>query len=1006
MHTTILSRVLAVALPALAAAAAEPPAPIDAATLDAWSAPYRNWHYYPDHVIPAEPRVPGLEKFASTDCPTVFQLPGDEKWHMSFIAFDGNGYNSFVAESADLVNWTNLRLAMGFGPAGEFDHGGCVLGAYLYESWDIKAPRRLARRDGKFWSLYGCYPRQGAYELRPGYEGLAASEDGLAWARGKDTYILSVHEPDVGAWEKDCIYQPWLIAHGGAFYDFYNAANGGVEQTGLATSKDLREWTRHAGNPVIRNRPGGYDEQFCSDPKVFRDGDHFTMFYFGVGRGGAHIMCAFSRNLLDWTAHPEPLYKAGGHPLGLDKTYAHKISLAYNPANETFYMHYCAVGRKGRGIGLLTSKPLPSVVRVLPEDAGAAPPKDMMKASLLGRVDAARARWEADYAALATPEAIAAYQARLRAKFIEAIGGLPERTPLEARVTGVLTRDDYRVEKIVFESRPKFFVTGALFLPDPARRPPPYPGVLIPCGHADNAKAYETYQTMGAALARHGMAAFVFDPIDQGERFQMLDAAGKPVIGGTTAHTMTGIGCMLLGRSVARFEIWDGMRALDYLASRPEVDPARLGITGNSGGGTQSSYLMALDERIKVAAPSCYLTTMQALLRTIGPQDGEQNIFGQLAFGMDHADYVMMRAPAPFLICAATKDFFDIAGTWDTFRFAKRLYTRMGFAERVELMENDAPHNYNALQRQSVLRWMARWLLGNDAPLAEGTIAPFKDEELRATPAGQVMLLPGARSTYDFNADDSAELAARRAPAWAAASADERRAKVRAVTGIRPLAEIPEPAIEEHGEGRYVVIREDGIRLPALVFNPDDAAQGGIALYVDEGGKAAFLAAGGPGAALGATPRTVCAVDIRGTGETQQTDRPWAADFGPNLRECLMAYLLRDSYVAMRTEDILACARAAARFAPAGRVDLVAAGNAGVPALHAAVLEPQLFSSVRLVRTLCSWASVIECRRHRDQLQNAVHGALAVYDLPDLAAMLGDALKIDEPVDARGAPVK
>ena len=82
------------------------------------------------------------------------------------------------------------------------------------------------------------------------------------------------------------------------------------------------------------------------------------MFYFGVGNGGAHIMAAFSRDLLHWTAHPEPLYKAGGHPGGLDKQYAHKISLVFNPQNDTFYLYYCACGNKGRGIGLITSKPL------------------------------------------------------------------------------------------------------------------------------------------------------------------------------------------------------------------------------------------------------------------------------------------------------------------------------------------------------------------------------------------------------------------------------------------------------------------------------------------------------------------------------------------------------------------------------------------------------------------------------------------------------------------------
>jgi predicted GH43/DUF377 family glycosyl hydrolase len=171
-------------------------------------------------------------------------------------------------------------------------------------------------------------------------------------------WILSVHDDDCGPWEKDCIYQPWLVEHERKYYNLYSAANGGIEQTGLAQSFDLVNWSRYARNPIIRNRPGGYDERFASDPKVFRDGDHWTVIYFGVGRGGAHIMIAFSHDLMQWTAHPEPLYKAGGHPGGLDKTYAHKVSLVYNPQNDTFYMFYCAVGNRGRGIGLITSKPL------------------------------------------------------------------------------------------------------------------------------------------------------------------------------------------------------------------------------------------------------------------------------------------------------------------------------------------------------------------------------------------------------------------------------------------------------------------------------------------------------------------------------------------------------------------------------------------------------------------------------------------------------------------------
>ena len=344
------------------ACAAESP-PIDREVLDRWSAPYRGWHYWPEPVIPAQPKIPGYEAFRNTDGPCVFQLPGQpNQWYMSFIAFNGQGYNSFVAESDDLIHWKNPRLAMGFGKPGEFDHGGCVIGAFLYDSYDIRAPRMLKRRDGKFWTLYGCYPRQGGYELRPGYEGVATSNDGLVWRRAKNRPILSVSDADCGTWEKSCIYQPWLVEHDGRFYDFYNAAQGGMEQTGLASSGDLLGWNRYSGNPVIRNRPKGYDEQFASDPKVFRDGDHWVMFYFGVGRGGAHIMAAFSRDLLHWTSHPEPLYKAGGHPGGLDKTYAHKISLVYRPENDTFYMYYCAVGNQGRCIGLITSKRLSSAV--------------------------------------------------------------------------------------------------------------------------------------------------------------------------------------------------------------------------------------------------------------------------------------------------------------------------------------------------------------------------------------------------------------------------------------------------------------------------------------------------------------------------------------------------------------------------------------------------------------------------------------------------------------------
>lgn len=333
---------------------------IDLDKIRRWSAPYRGWHYYSDYVVPPKPSVEGYEDVYMTDVPTVFQLPEDEKWYMSFIGFNGKGYQSFFAESDDLVNWTNMRLAMGFGQEGGFDFGGCVLGAFLYKNYDIRAPRTLKKKDDKYWSLYGAYAKQGEYEIDPGYEGIAYSEDGRQW-RAKEQYILSVHDSDVRDWERDSIYQPWLVEHEGRYYNFYNAKRmpEWVEQIGLATSENLFDWKRHPMNPVLRVRPDGFDAEFVADGKVFKDGDHWVMFYFGVGKGGAHIMVAFSRDLERWTADPEPLYKAGGNPSGLDSQYAHKVSLVWNPKNETWYMFYCAVGSMGRrGIGLITSKPL------------------------------------------------------------------------------------------------------------------------------------------------------------------------------------------------------------------------------------------------------------------------------------------------------------------------------------------------------------------------------------------------------------------------------------------------------------------------------------------------------------------------------------------------------------------------------------------------------------------------------------------------------------------------
>lgn len=662
-----------------------------------------------------------------------------------------------------------------------------------------------------------------------------------------------------------------------------------------------------------------------------------------------------------------------------------------------------------------------SVCLVSVSSAGEAPTdRNMMKQHLLGRVNAAYERWQADFDRRQTPEAIAEYQERVRAKFLEAIGGLPERTPLEPKIVGTFQGEGYRVEKVLFESQPKHYVAAAIFLPDPEKHKPPYPGVLVPCGHSANGKAYHPYQEACALLALNGMAALIFDPVDQGERHQLLDAAGKPRLASCTGHNMIGVGSILLGRNTARFEIWDGIRGVDYLQSRSEIDSKRIGCMGNSGGGTQTAYLMALDERILAASPSCYICGLYGrLLRTNGAQDAEQNIFGQLAFGMDHADYCMLRAPRPTLLCTATSDFFDIRDAWVTFRYAKRLYGRLGFAERMSLVETDQPHGYTPRLREGATRWMARWLLGNDEPISEPPgLKVLTDAEIRCTPRGEVMLLEGARSVYDLNRDYEQQLAEQRKQLWAVQAREEMLGRVRQIAGIRPLSDLPRPEVEKTGtithDGyrieKLVFKPESDLWLPAVLFVPEGVAPRGVVVYVDERGKDAESGPDGEIEKLVKAGRVVLAVDLRGTGETQQVGQKYFSPplFGPDGQDFYVAYLLGRSYVGMRAEDLLLVSRWLGREYPSARaagVDLVAVGHVTVPALHAAAVEPGLFESVKLVRPLVSWSNVVHSGYAKVPLVSLVHGALKTYDLPDLAATLDKKLSIEQPIDALGQPI-
>lgn len=655
-------------------------------------------------------------------------------------------------------------------------------------------------------------------------------------------------------------------------------------------------------------------------------------------------------------------------------------------------------------------------------------PASLLYKSLQKQANAALDLRKKAFEEIKTPEQVRAYQSRVREFFLKQIGELPERTPLKAQVVGTLKGPDYRIEKVLFESQPNHHVTAVVYLPHTR---PPYPGVIISCGHSHSGKAADAYQRIGILLAKNGIAAMCYDPIGQGERYQIFGPhnpasrpnskkmlaviPGQPEFDPVEEHTLLGLGSILVGTNTARYRIWDGMRSLDYLASRPDIDATRLGCTGNSGGGTLTSYLMALDDRIVCAAPGCYLTTFRRLLETSGPQDAEQNIAGQIAFGFDQADFVLMRAPKPTIILAGTRDVtFDIGGTWDIFREAKRFYARLDAPERVDLVEADAPHGFTIQLRVSAVRWMRRWLLGKDDAITEPDFPVWTFEQLQCSPKGQVMQLDKERSVLDMNRGIAATLEPKRRQFWKQTAREDALQKVRELAGIRRLADLPPVkhrkigTLERKGYriDKLILEWEAGIVLPALAFVPPQPKES--VLYVHGDGKKADAAPGGPIEKLVREGKLVLAVDLRGLGETEgKGARDWSRGlFGPNGQEFFIAYLLGKSLVGQRTEDILASARFLATYESSEKprpLHLVGSGVAGIPALHAMALERHLFASLALRQTLNSWTSVLHTPLPKNQLTSLVHGALRYYDLPDLErSLVGAHVVVEDRLDAAG----
>ncbi|HPT27293.1 MAG TPA: acetylxylan esterase [Bryobacteraceae bacterium] len=591
--------------------------------------------------------------------------------------------------------------------------------------------------------------------------------------------------------------------------------------------------------------------------------------------------------------------------------------------------------------------------------------------------------------------------AEFRKRFIEGMGGLPERTPLNARVVGSLARDGYRIEKVIFESQPGFHVTANLYLPATGKGP--FPAILFPLGHESGGKAYPVWQQLLATFARRGYVAFAWDPAGQGERVQHWDEAlgDSKVAPSTTEHTILGIQALVVGDAFAKYTIWDGIRALDYLLSRPEVDAKRVGITGNSGGGTHTAYIAALEDRLHVAAPSCFITSWQRLLETIGPQDAEQCIPGFLGHGFEHVDFIRAFAPKPYIVLSAIRDFFSLQGARSTYATATETYLAAAARDRISMAETDEGHGYTINNRLASYKWFDRWLKDADAPEGETPVPPALEAELACTKTGQVATSLGGETVYTLT---RARARAIQTPAKPSLDDVRRFAQLRHETAVPPVRRY---GVVRHGDlqiEKLIYETEPGIQIPAVTVTKlaaSSAARPGV-LLVSARGKAARWAEIEVLASAGAT---VLAIDARGLGETRPTEATkggsWLNWFG-DYDSAMTSVMLGTSLVSQRAADIQAGYRLLASMPGIDPKQIYGAGqgNAAPAVLHAAALVD--FKSLLLDDMVASYRSIAEAPIHKGVFESIVPGAIRHYDLPGLAASIAVPVILVDPVSPMG----
>ncbi len=589
------------------------------------------------------------------------------------------------------------------------------------------------------------------------------------------------------------------------------------------------------------------------------------------------------------------------------------------------------------------------------------------------------------------------YRQQVRAAIRRAFAPIPPKTPLNARVTGVIERPTHRIEKIIFESRPGCLVTANLYLPHELTKPAPC--VLGACGHSEPGKACDLYQGFCQRLVRSGFVVLIYDPFSQGERDQYHGSPYRKQVGwGTRAHNMMGKQLELLGEFFGMWRAWDGIRALDYLLSRPEVDPTHVGLTGNSGGGTMTTWLWAIEDRFTMAAPSCFITTFLHNLENELPADCEQCPPGVIGAGLEMADFMIASAPKPVLLLGQSYDFFDRRGLREAYQEVRHFYQLLGAPEEnVGLFIGPHGHGYYKENQQAMVEFFARHAGLTPVPVDETEV--LDEETLFAAPQGQV-INAGATPIHKMIATRARELKEQRPPL----TPDQLRevlSRLLAIPAERgaPYYRVLRPLHrEEQILARYAVETEGHIR--AILWQRVDSQS--RAFVLETGPRATLylphLAAEKDllNEPLAAMP-FLFALDVRGLGASTPAEeyggffQPYGMDYMFHAYYLMLgeSYLGRRVYDVLRTLDLLA-------DLGAKEIHLYGRGQGSLLALFAALLHPAV-TQVTLKNAPRSFHEWTQTPYVTWPTANFVRGALIEFDLPDCIRALGNRVQVIEP---------